>query len=233
MISFSHINHFHTQSSQGRVLPVNSTADKPNKNQTEAEDNTKAVNSNRTTAAGELSDAEKKQLQQLKQRDREVRAHEQAHAAAAGSLANGAPSYDYQRGPDGQQYAVGGSVSIDTSEVSGDPQATLEKAQQIQRAALAPAEPSQQDRAIAAEAAAMAAEARAELAKQNNENGSIDSDQPSNNTAINSDTEADTSIGFCAECGGQHTSQSHTVSTQLENIFSENKSGNSIFKAAA
>lgn len=103
----------------------------------------------------ELSQQELVELRELRIRDREVRAHEQAHAAVAGSLARGGPSYDYQRGPDGRQYAVGGSVSIDTSAVSGDPKATLDKAQQIKRAALAPAQPSAQDRAVAAAATAL------------------------------------------------------------------------------
>jgi hypothetical protein len=42
----------------------------------------------------------------------------------------------------------------------------LQKALQIQRAALAPADPSGQDRRVAAEAAAMAAEARQDVAQQ-------------------------------------------------------------------
>jgi hypothetical protein len=73
-------------------------------------------------------------------------------------------SFSYQRGPDGRFYAVGGEVSIDTSPVPGDPQATASKAEQIQRAALAPAQPSGQDRAVAAQAARMAMEARLQQA---------------------------------------------------------------------
>jgi hypothetical protein len=71
-----------------------------------------------------------------------------------------------QVGPDGRRYAVGGEVSIDVSEVEGDPRATLHKARAIQRAALAPVNPSAQDRAVAARAAAMAQEARQELARE-------------------------------------------------------------------
>lgn len=95
-------------------------------------------------------------------RDREVRAHEAAHANVGGIYA-GAPSYQYQRGPDGRNYAVGGEVSIDTSPVPGDPQATIAKAQVVRRAALAPAQPSLQDRAVASEALAMEQQARREL----------------------------------------------------------------------
>lgn len=91
-----------------------------------------------------------------------MRRHEQAHASAGGVYA-GAPQYDFTTGPDGGRYAIGGEVSIDTAPVPGDPQATLEKAQTVRRAALAPAEPSEQDRRVAAEASQMAAQARVEL----------------------------------------------------------------------
>ncbi|MDO6562825.1 putative metalloprotease CJM1_0395 family protein [Amphritea sp. 1_MG-2023] len=115
-------------------------------------------------------------LNELALRDMEVRQHELTHAAAGGQYA-GAPTYEYQRGPDGRLYAVAGEVSIDTSAVPDDPQATLEKAEVILRAALAVAEPSPQDRSIAAQAAAMAAEARAELAQQSRELDAEDTSQ--------------------------------------------------------
>ncbi|GIX36186.1 MAG: hypothetical protein KatS3mg126_1965 [Lysobacteraceae bacterium] len=106
------------------------------------------------------------ELARLAARDREVRAHEQAHLAAGGPLVTRGPSYTYRTGPDGRRYAVGGEVGIDTSPVRGDPQATLDKAQRIRAAALAPARPSAQDQAVAAEAARMETAARAELARQ-------------------------------------------------------------------
>lgn len=113
-----------------------------------------------------LSEDQLKQLESLRKRDREVRAHEAAHQAAAGGLARGGASFSYQRGPDGQQYAIGGEVNIDTSPVPGNPSATLAKATTIARAALAPAEPSGQDRQVAARAGQMAAQALAELTLQ-------------------------------------------------------------------
>ena len=113
-----------------------------------------------------LTSEQQQELKKLEERDREVRAHEAAHKAAAGGLAKGSASYTYQRGPDGKLYAVGGEVSIDTSKVSGDPEATLQKANQIRSAALAPAHPSSQDHAVAAEAQVMAAEARKEMASE-------------------------------------------------------------------
>jgi len=105
---------------------------------------------------------EQLEIADLASRDREVRAHEQAHASVGGSYA-GAPTYTFKRGPDGKSYAVGGEVSIDTSPIPGDPEATLRKMELVQRAALAPAEPSAQDLRVAAEAAAQATQARAEL----------------------------------------------------------------------
>ncbi|HRY16385.1 MAG TPA: putative metalloprotease CJM1_0395 family protein, partial [Candidatus Competibacteraceae bacterium] len=98
-------------------------------------------------------------------RDRQVRQHEMAHIAASGGLAQGGPSYAYQRGPDGQNYAIGGQVHLDISP-GKTPEETLQKAQTIQAAAVAPAEPSGQDRAIAAKASQMAMQARLELNQQ-------------------------------------------------------------------
>jgi hypothetical protein len=63
----------------------------------------------------ELTDEEGQEVDKLKARDREVRAHEQAHLAATGSYAQGGPTFEYQRGSDNKQYAVGGEVQIDTS----------------------------------------------------------------------------------------------------------------------
>jgi len=108
---------------------------------------------------------EQQEIRQLVSRDREVRQHEQAHAAAGGRYA-GSPHYETTRGPNGVSYATSGHVSIDVSEIEGNPQATLEKMLVVQRAALAPAQPSSQDRAVASEAAAKAIEARAELLRE-------------------------------------------------------------------
>lgn len=103
-------------------------------------------------------------VQELKSRDREVRLHEQAHARVGGQYA-GSPSYEYQRGPDGNNYAIGGEVMIDVAPLEGDPQGTIEKMQTVRAAALAPAEPSGADRAIAADATQKLSAAQAELAK--------------------------------------------------------------------
>lgn len=109
--------------------------------------------------------AEQRELAELKKRDAEVKAHEAAHASVGGQLAS-SPSYSFEVGPDGQQYAVAGEVQIDLSPVPGDPQATIIKMQQVKSAALAPSEPSAADRQVAAEAARRITEAQAELAKE-------------------------------------------------------------------
>jgi len=102
---------------------------------------------------------------ELQATDRNVRAHEAAHLAAAGGLATGAAEFTYATGPDGQRYAVGGEVNINVSQ-GQTPEETLARAEQIQRAALAPADPSPQDLSVAAMAGQMAAQARQEIAQQ-------------------------------------------------------------------
>ncbi|MBE0555600.1 MAG: catalase [Proteobacteria bacterium] len=113
----------------------------------------------------EISDAEKKEIQKLQRRDQEVRRHEQAHVAAGGSYVRGGANLQYSRGPDGRMYATGGEVSIDVS-AERTPEATIQKAQVVRRAALAPAEPSGQDRAVAAAAGRLETQARQELSKK-------------------------------------------------------------------
>jgi len=148
----------------------------------------------------ELSDEEKKRLEELKKRDREVRRHEQQHKAIGGQYVLGGATYEYERGPDGQLYAVGGEVKIDVSKES-DPEATIRKMEIVQRAALAPADPSPQDRRVAAEASRIANQARAELAQQKAEEsrenqqsvdeGSINAALPGSRSAVISSRDAD------------------------------------------
>lgn len=116
-----------------------------------AEDGGKAQGT-RARSADTLSEAEQRQVAELKERDREVRAHEMAHVAAGAGLVTRGATYTYQTGPDGQRYAIGGEVGIDTSP-GRTPEETLAKAERIRAAALAPAEPSGQDRQVAAQAA--------------------------------------------------------------------------------
>ncbi|MCL6589916.1 MAG: hypothetical protein K6U80_08185 [Firmicutes bacterium] len=114
----------------------------------------------------ELTQAEQATIRKLQTRDLHVKIHEQQHLASAGPYAKGGPSYIYQTGPDGKAYAIGGEVQLDISPVPDNPEATIAKAQVIQRSALAPADPSGADRAIAAAASRMEAQARMELMKK-------------------------------------------------------------------
>ena len=124
--------------------------------------------------AGETTGAEKKltpQEQQvvskLQARDVAVRAHEAAHMAAAGGLGGGA-SYTYETGPDGRRYAVGGEVPVQLA--SGrTPDETIQNAETVRAAALAPADPSAQDLAVASQASQMEAQARQQKAAQQSE----------------------------------------------------------------
>lgn len=120
-----------------------------------------------------LNSEERRAIRELQQRDREVRAHEQSHRRAGGAHAR-PPQYEFVRGPDGQRYAVSGSVSIDSSPVRDDPEATLEKMETVQRAAMAPAEPSGRDLAVAARASALIQQARAEMQSGNEKAGPTD-----------------------------------------------------------
>jgi hypothetical protein len=111
-----------------------------------------------------VSPQDQSRLNSLKSVDRSVRSHELAHLTVAGGLSRSGVSFVLQRGPDGQMYAVGGEVSIDVSAVPDDPQATLRKADIIRRAALAPMDPSPQDRAVAVQADRLAEQASREIA---------------------------------------------------------------------
>lgn len=113
---------------------------------------------------GELSPEEDAAVRELRARDREVKAHERAHQSAGAGLTGGA-SYEYAVGPDGQRYAVAGEVSISVP-AGGSPQETIQAMQQVKRAALAPARPSGQDRAVARRAEQAIREAEASLSEE-------------------------------------------------------------------
>lgn len=111
-----------------------------------------------------LSAEDQANIDKLKKIDRQVRLHEQAHLAAAAGIAVSGANYTLQRGADGISYAVGGDVRIDTSP-GRTPEETLRKAAQIRAAALAPAQPSAQDRNVASQASSMALDAQSEISQ--------------------------------------------------------------------
>jgi len=142
-------------------------AEKEHKTQTVggSEDKPRSDNSGKESSTDKelkLSEQDRRDIERLANRDREVRAHEAAHVSAAGNLAKGGASFEYTKGPDGKQYATSGEVGIDSSKASS-PDATLIKAQRVKAAALAPSTPSAQDRRVAAQAAQLETEARAEI----------------------------------------------------------------------
>jgi hypothetical protein len=118
-----------------------------------------------------LTPEQKDVVSKLSARDTAVRAHEAAHQAAAGGL-GGAASFSYETGPDGKRYAVGGEVPV-SLRPGRTPQETIANAQTVRSAALAPADPSPQDLAVAAQASQMEAQARQEIT-QNGASGKKD-----------------------------------------------------------
>lgn len=137
---------------------------------------------------GELSLEEQRMVTELQAADTNVRAHEAAHMAAGGGLTSPA-SYTYERGPDNKMYAVAGEVGISTGE-GNTPQESLNKAQTIRRAALAPADPSPQDLKVAAQAASMEMSARAQIMQekmsQNSQNTNNSNETSAGNSNVNS-----------------------------------------------
>lgn len=122
-----------------------------------------------------LSDNDLRRVRALQQRDRQVRSHEMAHLAAGGNLVRSGASFTYESAPDGQRYAIGGEVSIDISP-GRTPEETISKAARIKAAAFAPADPSAQDRQIAALATRMAMQASIDLSRQS-QNGTEAADR--------------------------------------------------------
>jgi len=134
----------------------------PHKDKSDKEDASSELDK---SGSEDLSAAEENEVRELQETDRKVRAHENAHMAAGAGLVRGSASYEYKQGPDGKLYAVGGEVSIDTSKEQ-NPEDTVRKMQRVKAAALAPADPSPQDRKIAMQAAMKAAMAQIEVAEK-------------------------------------------------------------------
>jgi hypothetical protein len=135
--------------------PETSSADEPSPEKTKSQGQ---------ASIDGLTQAQRDQVTELAQRDREVHSHEAAHQAAGGGLV-GAASYTYQEGPDGRSYAIGGECPIQIP-ASDNPSEMIAIAERVRAAALAPANPSGQDLAVANAAVQMEAQARQALAQQ-------------------------------------------------------------------
>jgi hypothetical protein len=129
---------------------------------------TVTISSEARTKADEEKD--KREVDQLRQDEERVKAHEAAHKVAGGQYA-GSVSYSYRSGPDGKSYIVGGEVQIDVAP-ERLPQETISKMQVVISAAMAPADPSGQDRAVAAQAASQMAEAQQQKSAEGEEGAS-------------------------------------------------------------
>jgi|GEM_PF-5428079 len=172
---------------------------------------------NTPTNKFQLSEEDKKVVDKLKARDAEVRAHEQAHLSAGVGIITGGPTYSYQAGPDGQKYAIGGEVQIDSSAES-TPEETISKMQQVRRAALAPAEPSAQDIQVASGASKIEAQARAELTQQTME-------QIAEATKINTETDTDSRTESGTESQNASRIPAETKANETTNSY-QNKAEN-------
>ena len=146
--------------------------------------NNVSQNGKAQNAGTQLTDEERAVVAKLKARDLEVRQHEAAHLAAAGGLATSGASFTYQKGPDGVNYAIGGEVGIDVSP-GRTPQETIDRARTVRAAALAPANPSGADLAVAAQAQQMELQAQAELAQQQNQQNQDQNQQPDRRNQVN------------------------------------------------
>ena len=172
---------------------------------------------------GELSLEEQRIVSELQAADTNVRAHEAAHMAAGGGLTSPA-SYTYERGPDNKMYAVAGEVGISTGE-GNTPQESLNKAQTIRRAALAPADPSPQDLKVAAQAASMEMSARAQIMQekmaQNSQNPNNNNETSAGNSNVNSNVHSTEksrihSINHPSSTGGYYAAISDpAISSQI------------------
>jgi len=112
-----------------------------------------------------LDENEQEQARKMAQIERSVITHEMAHMTAGAGIIAGGPHYQYQNGPDGKRYIVGGEVDISVSP-EDTPEATVRKMERVKSAALAPADPSSQDRAVASAAAQVQMQAQMELTRQ-------------------------------------------------------------------
>lgn len=172
--SNSNINGLAYPRSSDRVPPADAVERRPPEipfKESDSEETKGSTDDAKVSGAGaaqDLSSSEEAEVQELAARDREVRAHEQAHLSSLGGHRSGGATYTFRTGPDGKRYAVGGEVPVDVSAES-TPTETIAKAQTIRQAALAPADPSGADRQVAAKATQLEAEARAEQAQSAND----------------------------------------------------------------
>ena len=110
--------------------------------------------------------AEATELRQIAFRSDNVRRRVWQQALVAGPLVRGKPDYDYLIASDDKLYVQSGSVSIDSSPVTGDPEATLQKARRIRNAYMGVPMPQTADHLAAGSAINMGINARREIVSE-------------------------------------------------------------------
>jgi hypothetical protein len=211
--AFTRVAQTDKQSSDAPVEKSSESEDRKNQEDLKRSEKTDTKQADKKEEKQELTD--KKIVDDLKKRDLEVKTHEAAHLAAAGQFAKGGAKYTYEQGPDGKRYAVGGEVSIDTSPIPGNPEASIRKAETIRRAALAPNEPSATDQSVAAQASQLANKARTEKKEEQSE-------ELDKNPLLNSDKDEPTIV---------KSSESEQDKANSEPISAKNKEAVSLFEA--
>ena len=232
------MNYYSTPAQSNDRGVENNTGNSSGNKTSNAENNTQNNDKNAGQKnIGELSLEEQRIVTELQAADTNVRAHEAAHMAAGGGLTSPA-SYTYERGPDNKMYAVAGEVGISTGE-GNTPQESLNKAQTIRRAALAPADPSPQDLKVAAQAASMEMSARAQIMQekmaQNSQNPNNNNETSAGNSNVNSTVNSaeNSARNSTGNSTGNSTENSNVNSTENSNTNSiENSAGNSNVNSA-
>ena len=223
------MNYYSTPAQSNDRGVENNTGNSSGNKTSNAENNTQNNDKNAGQKnIGELSLEEQRIVSELQAADTNVRAHEAAHMAAGGGLTSPA-SYTYERGPDNKMYAVAGEVGISTSE-GNTPQESLNKAQTIRRAALAPSDPSPQDLKVAAQAASMEMSARAQIMQekmaQNSKNTNNSNETSAGNSTVNSNTNsAENSTGNSTKNSAENSNTNSTENSRIPSINQPSSTG--------
>ncbi|MEO3735811.1 putative metalloprotease CJM1_0395 family protein [Shewanella baltica] len=158
-------NQLEKQAQEEASQKQQAAAEQAKQQQSQAQSQAQQAQEQAKQAQEKAQTQQQQQVDSLKARDSEVKAHEHAHATVGGQYAQ-SPSFKYEKGADGQRYAIDGEVQIDVSVVGGDPLATINKMKQVYAAAMAPVDPSSADIRVAAEALQKMNEAKVKLAEE-------------------------------------------------------------------
>jgi len=171
------------------------------------------------TQSNELNVDEKRQVAELQRMDRDIRSAQQMRLSQGAGVVKSGVQYEFERGPDGALYVIGAKVSIDTSKAA-TPEETIKKMARAKAAANA-GNASIEDRRIAANADAIAADAKQELAKKHHQEITkdiLDSSESAAGPYSKSDAHLEASIGF------QEAADSDPeADTPVENLLDFNK----------